>query len=427
MSTHTDEPPAPTAATIPWVDSSFESTVSMYTPPSSSNSGVSTEKSQSNDNDKTPRWTWSYKKLKSILVKTKGKTTDMVINFVMEHLRGTKLIFVVGQAGTGKTTILSELTGLPGLQPCETVEQGTKEYQVCPALVDDEQYLFIDTAGFGDPKHDDISTFRNIVSCLTALGSFVEVVGVLFVIGNPGTRLNQQDVKTIRWLQCFCGPAFFRNVTFVTSFWDAHRENAFRQAYNRMHSLYEDENLKQVLHPSDSMRDYLGAHFYHHGVTGGQLTLDSYPGLDLEEDLAQRKEELLNLIRLRYAERRYKPARLQFMTEIDNEVPVLETEAAKVLRAPIVDTTVKILHGKCVLRPANGSPDQLIVKLDPNPRVEDQETWAHAIGRWFSIAMKLSSFFAAARQKNNPTVAQTLRKIWDGIRALVRALGGIVG
>lgn len=45
-------------------------------------------------------------------------------------LRGTKLIFVVGNAGTGKTTILSELTDLPGLVPGETLQQGEARHRL---------------------------------------------------------------------------------------------------------------------------------------------------------------------------------------------------------------------------------------------------------------------------------------------------------
>lgn len=85
---------------------------------------------------------------------------------------------------------------------------GTSNYYVCPAIIDDEQYLFIDTASFSDPNTHDLTNFHNTVSYLIALGPFVQVVGVLFTIGIPGTRLRQQDVKFLCWVQCFCGPDF---------------------------------------------------------------------------------------------------------------------------------------------------------------------------------------------------------------------------
>jgi hypothetical protein len=149
---------------------------------------------------------------------------------------------------------------------------GTKAYRVCPSIIDDEQYLFIDTAVFGDPDRDDTEEFRDSVSSLIAFSSFVQVVGVLFVTGNPGTRLDQQDARTLRWLQCFCGPDFIRDVTIITSFWDTYNAASFSQAYARMQKLYEDDNIAQILFPVSLERSSHGAQFYHHGVTYGHLT-----------------------------------------------------------------------------------------------------------------------------------------------------------
>ncbi|KAF5987871.1 hypothetical protein FCOIX_762 [Fusarium coicis] len=297
----------------------------------------------------SPRWTWGFKKLSSLLSETQGGVTKRITSFVGSYLRGTKLIFVVGKAGTGKTSILSELTDHDDLQPCITLQTGTKSYRIIPGIIDDEQYLFIDTAGYGDPNRDDIENFKDSVSSLIAFGSFIEVVGVLFVVGNPGTRLDQQDAKTIRWLQCFCGPDFFRNITVITSFWDTYNAGSFKQAFNRMQSLHDDPMFQKILNPSSSERRYHGAHIYHHGVVGGNLTLESFPGLDYTEKRRERREELRNLIRRRYAERRYKPTKLQFMREVEKKVPFLETEAAKALRAPAVGITVNIVDGRCAI------------------------------------------------------------------------------
>ncbi|CAH0042561.1 unnamed protein product [Clonostachys rhizophaga] len=333
-----------------------------------------------------------------------------------ESLAGTKLIFVVGKTGTGKTTILAELTGLEGLNPGETIDAGTKEYSVCPAIIDDEQYLFIDTAGFGDPKRNDLDIFRDTITCLMSFGPFVQVVGVLFVIGRPGTRLEQQDVKTLRWVQCFCGPAFLRNVTFVTGFWDSYSKSAFKQAYKRMQSLLEDEIVKQALEPSDSNRRYHGVHIYHHGVTGGVLTPDAFPGLDLIENAEERKEELRNLIRRRYSELRFKPAKLQFKQEVEDRTPFLLTEAAKVLRSPVDSTAVKFVNGKCVLRKAIESHDASPLHFEQAP---DQEPtgWAQGIRDWFELARRVSSYFQEVRRKESTSFGSGVQHAWNDIRA----------
>ncbi|KAM0547234.1 hypothetical protein ACHAPJ_010496 [Fusarium lateritium] len=356
-----------------------------------------------------PRWTWAFTQLRKLVTEAKGAATDEVVKFVMKHLSGTKLIFVVGKTGTGKTTILSELTGLAELEAGKTLKAGTKEYHVCPAIIDDEQYLFIDTAGFGDPYCDDVEIFRNTVSCLMAFGPFVQVVGVLFVIGNPGTRLDRQDAKTLRGLQCFCGPGFYRNITFVTSFWDSYNAASFRQALARTQSLYEDEILAQVLHPSDSYKRYHGAHIYHHGVTGGKLTSDSFPVLSIGECTA----ELRNLIRLRYAQLGYKPVKLQFMQEVENKVPFLETEAAKVLRAPAVGVTVNIVKGKCIIQATTHSPETPPLKFEKVPDIKSA-TWSETILQWYEVATKVANFYKDAHKKAYS--ASTAGGLWSSLR-----------
>ncbi|KAF4446959.1 hypothetical protein F53441_9430 [Fusarium austroafricanum] len=356
--------------------------------------------------DSVPRhWTWGYDKLKKLLSEAKGAASNEVVKFVTKHLAGTKLIFVVSKTRTGKTSILSELTGLESLQPGTTLKTG---------IIDDEQYLFIDTAGFGDPGQDDIETFRDSVSSLISFGPFVQVVGVLFVIGNPGTRLDQQDAKTLRWLQCFCGPDFYRNITFVTSFWDSYNERSFKQAYARMDSLREDANFAHLLDPSSSERRYHGAYLYHHGVTGGNLMPESYPGLDIEENRAERQEELKNLIRRRYAELKYKPVKLQFMKEVENKVDFVDTEAAKVLRAPAVGTTVSIVKGKCVVEAVAGSSEAPPFQFEPRPKVP-QTSWTQTILEWWEIAVRAAKIYKDARMAEAAKEVSGIKRLWQGV------------
>jgi hypothetical protein len=206
----------------------------------------------------------------------------------------------------------------------------------------------------------------------------------------------RQDAKTLRWLQCFCGPDFFQNITVVTSFWDSHSASSFKQAYARMQSLYEDKIMDQVLNPSASERRYHGAHVYHHGVKGGNLTLESYPGLDYDEHRVERREELHNLIRHRYKDGRYEPTKLQFMKQVEEKVPFLETEAAKVLRAPAVGVTVNIVKGKCVIEAIPTTQQAPSLDFGDIPNVTET-SWKHTIFDWLSIAIDAAKFFHDAR------------------------------
>ncbi|RSL81747.1 hypothetical protein CEP51_005617 [Fusarium floridanum] len=345
----------------------------------STNVAISPEQDAPRVQEEVPRsWKWALNKLTKLVTETKGAATTEVVKFVMKHLAGTKLIFVVGKAGTGKTTILAELTGLPGLEPGETLKSGTKEYHVCPAIIDDEQYLFIDTAGFGDPYRDDVDIFRNTVSCLVAFGSFIQVVGVLF--------------------------------------WDSYNDESFEQAYARMKSLEEDEVLCQVLRPSSTEKRYHGAYLYHHGVAGGKLTPDSYPGLSVNRKKAERREELCNLIRLRYAELKYKPVKLQFMTEVENKVSFLDTEAAKVLRAPAVGVAIRVVDGKCVIEAEKKTEETPPLHFEEVPE-EKPTSWSETIYEWYDVVVRVTKYFQEARAQHVWAIAsawQSIRDWWSG-------------
>jgi hypothetical protein len=259
-----------------------------------------------------------------------------------------------------------------------------------------------------------LETFRNNVACLMALGSFIQTVGVLFVVGNPGTRLQQQDVKILRWLQCFCGPAFFRNVTFVTSFWDTYNKESFQQVYARMKSLYEFGSIKDITKPPGRFH---GACFYHHGVVGGELTPDSYPALSYKENRAERRKELHNLIRRRYAQQEFEPVKLQFMTEVEGKVPFLKTEAANVLRCSVVNTIVKIMDDKCVVRLAGKSTDD----IGPPPMLSEEPpvpeaTWAQTINKWFDLARSLADFYKQYHDKSSKNFRSRVQNAFNAIR-----------
>lgn len=194
------------------------------------------------------------------------------------------------------------------------------------------------------------------------------------------------------------------------------QQSAFKQAYTRMQSLLENEIIKQALKPSDSKRRYHGVHIYHLGVTGGVLTPDAFPGLDLIENAEERKEELRKLIRRRYSELRSKPAKLQFKQEVEDRIPFFLTEAAKVLRAPVDSTTVKFMDGKCVLRQAIESHDAPPLDFE---QVPDQEPtgWAQGIRNWFELAKRVSSYFQEVRQKESTSFGSDVQHAWNNIRA----------
>ncbi|KAI1477500.1 P-loop containing nucleoside triphosphate hydrolase protein [Daldinia eschscholtzii] len=274
------------------------------------------------------------------LLNSASGMTNRAVRYVEKHLKGTKLIFVVGQAGTGKSTLLQELTGLD-LNIGYTLKSGTRKFEICPAFIDGQQYLFVDTAGFGAADMDDMANYYDIVSCLEALGHFVTVAGLIFVYGKMKTRLFKEDLKTIQWVQCFCGPKFFRNIIFVTSHWDSWSRKILEKTWNTVPELLSREDIDRILNPPGG---YRGGSVYHHGFPGGKGSIDKFDKmLELEDNKAQRGDELRKLVTRHYAN--VTGTKLQVVREMESGIPVSETEAAKILRADVVTTKIRIQKG----------------------------------------------------------------------------------
>lgn len=199
-----------------------------------------------------------------------------------------------------------------------------------------------------------------------------------------------------------------------------------------MQSLYEDTMFQKILNPSTSERRYHGAHIYHHGVTGGNLTLESFPGLDYTEKRDERREELRNLIRRRYAERRYKPTKLQFMREVEKKVPFMETEAAKTLRAPAVGVTVNIVEGRCVIEAVPIAQETPPLVYGDMPNVKEA-SWRETVLEWWNTVKRVAEFFHDARQRQARArasttgiagIVQVIRQWWNGWSTAEASEGG---
>ena len=253
---------------------------------------------------------------------------------------------------------------------------------------------------------------------MAAFGSFVQIVGILFDLGDPGTRLDQEDKKLMHWIQCFCGPEFMHNVTVVTSSWDKHSEDGFEQAYNRMQTLDRDEIFKQLMEPKSEAKDkrYQGPSMYHHGCINGELSMESYPCLSYKRQVKERSEELQNLIRRRYSKQNFKPIKLQFQAEIDKNPKFFETQAAKVLRAPHVNVTTKIVDGKYIVSAVKVKDEDDEPPLQFNKAPETNEkTLGEIIWGWYKLAQEIADYYRE-RGRAGADARDGARRAWDRIR-----------
>ncbi|KAK4139774.1 P-loop containing nucleoside triphosphate hydrolase protein [Dichotomopilus funicola] len=311
---------------------------------------------------------WELLDLKKMVTSAKGRATEVVVDFIKNNLLETKLIFVFGKTGAGKSTLLRELTGMD-VKVGNTLNSGTRNYEICPGYIHDEKYIFIDTPGFGAADMNNEETMKDIASCLMVLGPFVTIAGALFVYDAGSDRLGQDEERTIRWLQCFCGPDFFRNITVVITKWDKLSPKAVTKAQGRIDALlegaendpYAEEDSSTGTTPSNNSLSnlfyphppYVGAHIYHHGLLDQPTPIVSattLEPLDVEEDPGLRCDRAKDMIHRRYASTSKPPARLQIQQEMDEFTPLGETQAMKVLKAgDMTRTRVGIDNGRAVV------------------------------------------------------------------------------
>ncbi|KAJ6438939.1 hypothetical protein O9K51_08341 [Purpureocillium lavendulum] len=261
-------------------------------------------------------WEWPLTLLKIDLIDNGASVTAPVLQLIEEQLAGMRLIFIVGETGCGKSSLLEELTGYRQ-DVSNTLEAGRQKCGIWPVLIQGRPYLFVDTPGFGSAGVDDTVIMGNIVSGLRDLGPRTQMAGVLFLHAANKDRLHASDIKMIRWLQCFCGPAFYQNVTIVTSKWDKVTSDDLRDANSKI--------WEAIFGGLNAVRDppcpFMGAGLYHHGFQdcGSWIYSDDQQmrTLSRKRDQAERCARIRALIHERYGRPRRPVVKLQIQAELD--------------------------------------------------------------------------------------------------------------
>lgn len=232
--------------------------------------------------------------------------------------------------------------------------------------------------------------------------------GVMFVLGKVGPRFMEHDLKTVRCIECLCGPKFFKNIIIITSMWDTHTERNFERESGRMDVSVPD--IAQILKPSSR---YDGGIMYHHGLPGGKLEGAQYASvMCIDEHDDERKAAIRQLIRDRYA--KCEPVKLQVMKDAKNRASWMDTEAAKVLLARRQsDIEIKITADRAIVCEKNSS----LVWIPKDKSRETGETkesqkrndaaWWEALLRWYEVIRSAAEYFAEMQKMRNERYQRT--------------------
>lgn len=293
--------------------------------------------------------------------------------------------------------------------------------------MNNEQFLFVDTAGFGAADLDDKGNLGDIEACLTALGPFTTLVGIMFVYGCP-ERLHLHDLRTIHWLQCFCGPDFYSNITVVTTKWDIFKQDEFEKRWATVKEL--EAVLSPILCPETRQE---GGILYHHGLPDGQGHSDASIAFSLVLGEGDQGEERARALRA-HVEKHYcntSPKPIQFLRELQDGKKTMETEAGKTLCHNAADNEVLIEGGRAVVvaklvrarddegdknspnpsqkepKCTSGQSEENVkvaqeantykTKSDTKPRDNEYEPgFAETVGRWLRLLYDVSRGFRGA-------------------------------
>lgn len=280
------------------------------------------------------------------------------------------------------------------------ISLGTRKFEICPALIDGDKYIFIDTAGFGAADMNDLANLDDIRSCLMSLGCFVTVVGVMYILGPPRDRYEAEQAKTMRWIQCFCGPQFFRNVIMITTKWDKPKLKALKQDLANFTLFRAQQDTLRLLDPEL----YHGGKVYSHGFPGELETVEAADDITDPDDHEVRREELRDLIRSQYGALSRPPAKLQFLAEIESSTPWDKTQAAKALSAVIDQTEIQLREAQAIVVPKPGVSTDMPRRseMGPSPPLENSKKQANAAGS--------SEKKSSKGPKNEPSFSEKILK-----------------
>ena len=241
---------------------------------------------------------------------------------------------------------------------------------------------------------EEIPNLKDIIGCLSTLGPFVKIAGLMFVYGKVDTRLTDLDSKLIQWVQCFCGPQFHKNITVVTTQWDVWSRRSFREAWKRQEELKTDTSLKQILDPPGRFH---GGYLYNHGVINDGPVIDpDQPVLDSTDHLAERAARVKSLVKSRYGA--CEIPKLQILSELKEGKALEQTEAAKVLLSKRVE--IEIIKDRSVVRDQpdgfdSSTPKQL-------PPGEHEKGWWESTLEWVDVLKHVALFFRKAKEAPQP-------------------------
>ncbi|GFF91741.1 hypothetical protein IFM53868_06607 [Aspergillus udagawae] len=230
-----------------------------------------------------------------------------------------KAILLVGRLGTGKSSLLEDVTGLSGYSQ-QSADSVTQNVEIAKAVITNKEYFIMDTPGFNPGNEEE--TYREIIRGIQAIRPFARIVGLLYLTCVNQPRFDGFDRKLAQFIRALCGDEYIHAVTFTTTFWTVAGEEQLAD-FNR-HFEFLQSKWKEVFGAQGLNLYQHGQEYNASGLPTGSV-INWFPRRNRDQ-IARHAKEMIA--------RNYDgptTASPRIVEELDANTPINMTEAGRIL------------------------------------------------------------------------------------------------
>ncbi|KAB8230255.1 uncharacterized protein BDW43DRAFT_314128 [Aspergillus alliaceus] len=231
---------------------------------------------------------------------SKAERTQECLAEMHDHFRNTKspadLLILIGRVGTGKSSLMEDLTGLNGYSQ-QSVNSVTQEAEIAKAVIEGREYFIMDTPGF-DAENE--NTYFEIIRGIQSIRHVSRITGLLYLTCINQSRFEDIDRNLIRFIYALCGEDYIPRLGALQREWE--------QGVRTQHlSLYQH-----------------GREYNANGLDMGRI-INWFANRD---QVSRHAKEMIHR-NYRHTASEFHPPRI--VRELDANIPTSETEAGRLL------------------------------------------------------------------------------------------------
>ncbi|KAK0507984.1 hypothetical protein JMJ35_009873 [Cladonia borealis] len=155
-------------------------------------------------------------------------------------------IAVMGATGSGKSSLISSITGREGLIGHD-LETGTSEVGAYEITMDSTTLVLVDTPGFDDIEMSDYQILNAIAAWLENSCEKGQLLsGLVYLHQINKTRMSGSAIRALHLFQRICGEDNYKNVILATTFWNK-IEHCKQEGIDREERLLANEGFWKLM------------------------------------------------------------------------------------------------------------------------------------------------------------------------------------